>query len=75
MEHLGITYNYETNTGTMCYAPTDAPAFAKAGLVKVEFEITDENVLEAHTFMAENAVKACSNQAVNKDETSSVASE
>jgi hypothetical protein len=65
MDHLGITYNYETNTATMCYAPTDAPSFAKAGLVTVEFEITDENVIEAHEFMAENAVKTLSSQAVS----------
>ncbi len=71
MDYHGITYNYETNTGTMCYTPTDAPKFAKAGLVKVEFEITDENIIEAHSFISENVVKACSSQAVNQDEQTS----
>jgi hypothetical protein len=59
METLGITYNYETGKGTMCYIPSDLPAFVELAPVKVEFEITDENVLEAHEFMSHVMVKHC----------------
>ena len=67
MENLGITYNYETGKATMRYAPSDAPKFAADTLVEVEFDITDENVLEAHDFMSSNAVKVCSNIAGNME--------
>lgn len=59
MDILGITYNYETGKGTMCYVPSDLPAFAEAAPVKVDFDITDENVLEAHEFMSQAMVKHC----------------
>lgn len=59
MHQLGINYNYETGKGTMTYVPADLPKFADQNPVTVEFDITDDNVIEAHEFMSQSMVKHC----------------
>lgn len=66
MKTIGIEYNYETQKGIMTYIPSDLPKFAEANPVSVEFEINDENILEAHEFMTSAVVKQASKDATDQ---------
>lgn len=58
---LSIDLDYEKMQGTIRYRSNDGPSFLGDGeMIEKTFVINDENVLEAHEFMSEHAIKEAS---------------
>jgi len=64
---IGVEYDYTRGKGKIRYvAKADGPSFVESEIVvEHEFDITDEAVLEAHEFLAQQAVKEAGKAANN----------